>query len=338
MHPILQDLLASAEPSIRFKLRTGALGEPKDSPTIRDLRLEIKASPRVRTLLAERDRLGRIEPVDKPYNKWYGAHWVLAALADLGYPTQDPELIPVRDQVFDCWLQPEGIEEHVFEKKLPARRGNGVPIIQGRARRCASQQGNALYAAVALGLVDDRCQQLAGLLIHWQWPDGGWNCDRRPEASTSSFWESLIPLRALSIYARTAGDRRAGEAAACAAELFLKRGLFRRLSDGEIMNPGFLRLHYPCYWRYDILFALKVMSEAGFITDPRCAEALDILTSKRLPDGGWPAEARFYSLTRGAGSYDRVSWGGVSQRRLNEWVTADALSVLAAAGRVNLPM
>ena len=76
------------------------------------------------------------------------------------------------------------------------------------------------------------------------------------------------------------------------------------------------------------------MREAGFISDPRCAEALDILESKRLPDGGWPAEARFFSLTQTAGSHDRVAWGGVSQRRLNEWVSADALSVLAAAGRI----
>ena len=100
------------------------------------------------------------------------------------------------------------------------------------------------------------------------------------------------------------------------------------------MNPEFLSLHYPCYWRYDILFALKVMSEAGFITDPRCAEALELLESKRLPDGGWPAEVRFYSLTKGAGSYDRVDWGGVSRKQMNEWVTADALTVLAAAGRI----
>ena len=169
---------------------------------------------------------------------------------------------------------------------LPARRVKGGPILQGRARRCASQQGNALYAAVALGLADARCEQLAALLTRWQWHDGGWNCDRKPEASNSSFWETLIPLRALAIYARATRDRRAAEATACAAEIFLKRGLFRRLSDGQVMNPEFLRLHYPCYWRYDILFALKVMREAGFIHDPRCAEALDVLESKQLPEGG----------------------------------------------------
>jgi hypothetical protein len=43
-----------------------------------------------------------------------------------------------------------------------------------------------------LGLVDDsRVQYLAESLIDWQWPDGGWNCDKRPSANHSSFYESL---------------------------------------------------------------------------------------------------------------------------------------------------
>ena len=73
----------------------------------------------------------------------------------------------------------------------------------------------------------------------------------------------------------------------------------------------------------------------GRLGDPRCREALDLLEAKRLPDGGWPAEGKFYQrpsreLTAGA---DYVSWGGTGRRRTNEWVTVDALAVLRAAGR-----
>ena len=67
-----------------------------------------------------------------------------------------------------------------------------------------------------------------------------------------------------------------------------------------------VRLHYPCYWHYDLLAGLKVMAEAGFIGDPRCREALDLLESKRLPGGGFPAEAR-YDHSRSSGSRSRVS-------------------------------
>ena len=73
--------------------------------------------------------------------------------------------------------------------------------INGRVRRCASQEGNCYYYSLALGLADDRTEELAARLIKWQWEDGGWNCDKRPEASISSFNETLIPLRGLVLYA-----------------------------------------------------------------------------------------------------------------------------------------
>ena len=337
MSKIIQELLKSPEPSVRFKVRVGALGEDRSSSAIRRLRRQIKKSERVSALLHNRDKQGRIRPVNNPYTKWAGAHWVFATLADLGYPPRDRDLIPVRDQVLDCWLRPEAIREQVCGDARPRNRGRGVPVVRGRARRCASQQGNALFAAVALNLMDERCHQLAECLLRWQWPDGGWNCDRKPEASTSSFWESLIPLRALSAHAKAAGDASARDGASRAAEVFLTRQLFLRRTTGEIMNPQFVCLHYPCYWRYDILFGLKVMAECGFVSDPRCSEALDLLESKRLPDGGWPAEERFYRMSQGRGSgCERTSWGGVSKKRMNEWVTADALYVLTAAGRLDL--
>ena len=60
-----------------------------------------------------------------------------------------------------------------------------------------------------LGLDDGRADQLAERLLHWQWPDGGWNCDRDPTADTSSFMETLLPMRGLAMYARWRGDEAA---------------------------------------------------------------------------------------------------------------------------------
>lgn len=87
--------------------------------------------------------------------------------------------------------------------------------------------------------------------------------------------------------------------------------------------------------RYDILFGLMVFSETGEVRDARCAEALDLLETKRLPDGGFPAEHRYYRTTRAMVPSQRslVDWGGVSRRLLNPWVSARATAVLHAAGR-----
>jgi hypothetical protein len=97
-----------------------------------------------------------------------------------------------------------------------------------------------------------------------------------------------------------------------------------------------MSLHYPLYWRYDFLGGLKAMAQIGRIRDKRCADALDLLGTKRLPDGGWPAEKRHYKVRPRTfeANADYVDWGGTSSQRMNEWITVDALSVLAAAGRI----
>lgn len=322
MDSIIDRLLHSDEPSVRFKVMVNILSRDADSAELCGLQEEIRSSSRVRTLLSQVGPDGRI-PVH-PYNKWYGAHWVLATLADIGYPAGDESLLPLRDQVYG-WL-------------LSKRHERSIPTIQGRVRRCASQEGNALHYLLTLGLADARTDELARRLCRWQWPDGGWNCDRKPEATNSSFHESLIPLRALALHGRVTGDPASRRTAEWATDIFLKRGLYKRQRDGQIIHPNFVALHYPYYWRYNILYALRVMAEAGFIADPRCAAALDLLASKRLSDSGFPAEKKYYSVYGGAktmkSGHSLVDWGGTSKVRMNEWVTVDALGVLKAAGRL----
>jgi hypothetical protein len=196
-------------------------------------------------------------------------------------------------------------------------------------------EGNAAFALMSLGLADERTEELLRRLVGWQWPDGGWNCDKHPEAHISSFHESLIPLRALALHARLSGAESSKQAAARAAELFLRRELFKRLADGSVISEDFIRLHYPCYWHYDLLFALKVMSEAGFLADPRCNAGLDLLESKQLPGGGFRAEGKFYRMALHASSgTSRVNWGTVGPGKMNEFVSADALLVLQHSVRL----
>jgi hypothetical protein len=99
---VTQRLLQSAEPSVRLQVLSDVLGQPSDSRDVRRLREQVRMSPRVATLLSERDETGRIP--HHPYSaKWYGAHWVLVALAELRYPQGDESLVPLRDQIMG-WL------------------------------------------------------------------------------------------------------------------------------------------------------------------------------------------------------------------------------------------
>ena len=310
---VVQRLMRSEEPSIRLQVVNDLFSGPPDID-LTALRERVRTSSRVVTLLSERDKTGRIP--HHPYTaKWYGAHWVLVALAELRYPAGDESLVPLRDQIMG-WLFSGDYERRVG-------RVHGLPTLH------ASIDGNAVWSTLSLGIADERIEPLVQRLLDTQWPDGGWNCDRRASGRSSSFTESLVPLRALALHARLTGDRRSQAAAEHASEFFLVHRLFRRRRGGRVIAPSYLQLHYPCYWHYDILFGLEVLAEAGHINDPNCAEALELLRAKALPNGGFAAEHRYYrSGPRATGQRSLVDWGPTSSRRMNEWVTVRALKVL----------
>lgn len=100
-----------------------------------------------------------------------------------------------------------------------------------------------------------------------------------------------------------------------------------------MINPRWLDLHYPLYWHYDILHWLLLLSRVVGLTDPRVDEALDIIESKRRPDGTWREGGSYWKpLGRTVTGVDVVDWGS---RVPNEMITLNALRVLKAAGRLS---
>jgi hypothetical protein len=260
------------------------------------------------------------------YRKWQGPHWTLVGLATVGYRAGDASLRPLMTSV-ERWL---------FDRQhLSPPATTTVPGQEDRIRRCASQEGNAVWYAVVLGLETERTIELVDRLVRCQWPDGGWNCDRRPGARKSSFQETAIPARGLWAYGRRHGYRPALDAAGRAAELMLSRRLLWRGGDGSPISPDwggpFDRIHLPIQF-YDVLFALLVMAELGRAGDPRCHDALALLESKRLPDRGFPAEYRNATTSSRVVSRGTFAdWGPFGRTRSNPLVTEMAELVLAAA-------
>jgi hypothetical protein len=252
-----------------------------------------------------------------PYKKWQGAHWRLVSLCELGV-RNEPCAAPMIGAVLD-WLAGD-------------RHRAAVVTIDGRTRRCASQEGNALLAATLLGhATDPRATLIARSLMSWQWPDGGWNCDIRPEASHSSFHETLAPLRGLAAYGKAMGDLAAGTAAFRAAELLLAHELVRSHTTGDVIDPEWLRIHWPAYWHYDALQALRGLMAVGQLRRSEAEPALDWLRSMRRGDGRWAPSGRRYwrPATNGVRSnVDVVDWKGLDA----DIVTEQALTVIAAAG------
>lgn len=247
----------------------------------------------------------------KPYRKWTGAHWRLVSLVELGLPAGHRVGVAACDSVLDHWA---GV-----------RRLSEVPVVNGRARRCVSQEGNAVAVACRLGLAaDSRVTTLADRLIDWQWPDGGWNCDRRPEATHSSLHETLPALWGLHEYAAATGDPRGREAVESAADLLLRREVAYATSTNQPIHADFCVPHYPPYWRYDVLQALLILQRAGFGNDPRADRARGLVRQRRRADGSWRATRRWWRPPGSHGSgVEAVDWQGVA----DQMITLNALRV-----------
>jgi hypothetical protein len=268
-----------------------------------------------------RDGPGRVRP--HAYKKWGGAHWRLVSLAELGVTI---ETAGARPALEEAWAQ-------VVDWLLGASHLANVPVIDGRYRRCGSQEGNALWAASVIGVGEaDHRERLAANLLRWQWPDGGWNCDRRPKAGHSSFNESLPPLRGLVAHraAAAASGPELDGAIDRAAEFFLRHRVVESERTGEVAHPRVIELAWPPYWHYGLLPGLRALNEAGRLDDPRVAPALDRLEGLRGADGQWRANRRYWRRGRTGTGTEVVTWGDAGEAMM---LTRQAREVLAAAGR-----
>jgi hypothetical protein len=326
-------LLESQDPSVRYFALTDLAGRSHDSSEVRRSRELIPKGSRFQRLLAGQKSDGGFGV--HPYQKWTGAHWRLVSLVELGAPRGFRPAVKATNLVLK-WLLGEA---HL----------SNVPEINGLYRRCASQEGNALAVCSRLGMAEDlRVRQLAQSLTKWQWPDGGWNCDREEDARHSSFNESLSTLWGLVEYTNATGDKQARESADKTAEFFLRHQIFRSCKTDKVRQPEtfhsqvhrvvhpFTDLHYPLYWHYDILQALIILQRAGKLEDRRTKDAIDLVQSKRGGDGRWRPEGYYWSLkgkTRAklaVSNVEVIDWG---RNGPNEMITLNALRILKAAGR-----
>ena len=309
-------LLEDNEPSIKYRTLTELLDYKAESSAVAKAKATIAKSPRVLALFSGQNADGGFGI--HPYDKWMGAHWRLACLADLALPDGDKRALKAMNTVF-AWLTSNDHRKYIKD-------------INGLTRRCASQEGNALFSACRLGMADDpRCEFLADSIISWQWPDGGWNCDKHKEAHHSSFHESTLPTQGLIAYYRATGHRKSQIVAQKAGEMLLRHKLFKAESNDKVIHPNWLKLYYPSYWHYNILQGLTTMVMLGKINDPRTTEALDILDRLRRPDGKWRASGSHWKSSEAAGRYrSPVDWW---KGKPNKMLTLQSLIVLKAAKR-----
>ncbi|MDQ2933377.1 MAG: hypothetical protein M3R49_00080 [Chloroflexota bacterium] len=194
-------------------------------------------------------------------------------------------------------------------------------------------EGNALYAASRFGHADDeRAGLLVDKLLEWQWPDGGWNCDVRSSGYRSSFHESWATAIGPATYYAATGDLDALNAARRTAELLLEHRLLRTLDGRRQIHSSMAALHWPAYWHYDFLAGLRVLRavDPRLLADPRASDPLELLESKRLPDGRFQTTRSWWqAASHPTSPVDVIDW---AKDKPSEVLTLHARSVLKAAG------
>jgi hypothetical protein len=217
---------------------------------------------------------------------------------------------------------------------LRPAKDTGNPFFEGEVEPCIN--GGVLALG---GYFRHPNEKLARRLLSEQLPDGGWNCDA-PKSQRSSFHTTICVLEGLLEYERavsaSSADEQAkhvhaGEIAAArhrAEEYLLQRSLFRRRSTGEIANSEFLELAFPPRYHYDILRALDYFRSANSLEganpkpDPRLEEAIQLIETKRQPDGRWLldnsyTESLALPLTESIGQPSR--WNTLRALRVLRW-------------------
>lgn len=194
----------------------------------------------------------------------------------------------------------------------------GQPFFSGEVEPCIN--GRTVTLGIYFGQPQD---DVISRLLGEQLADGGWNCEAENGSVRSSFHTTINVLEGLLAYERATGGtaellaaRRRGE------EYLLERRLTRRKSTGEIVNPSWLQFSFPIRWHYDVLRALEYFRSAGNAPDLRMSEAIDLLLSKRQPDGTWLLENTHpgrihFTLEEGDGRPSR--WNTLRALRVLGW-------------------
>jgi len=312
--PRLIDWLLDADPAIRWQVLRDLTDAPAD--VVAAERARVATDGWGARLLAARD----------PDGQWMGG----ACFPRRGDPPEDGSqpwtaTLPVLRELRDFGLDPASDIARETTALVAANclwEYDDLPFFAGEVEPCIN--GGAVALGAYFGADVDG---IVTRLLADELDDGGWNCDTERGSTVSSFSSTICVLEGLLEHQRaTGGSAQLSAARARGEQYLLERSLFRRRSTGQVADDAWLQFSFPTRWHYDVLRGLEYFREAD-VRDPRLAEAIELVRSKRQLDGTWLLEnthpgAVHVRLEDGDGHSSR--WNTLRALRVLDWWDARA--------------
>ena len=325
--PVLDWLLQPENPSVRFFTLTELLRRSKRSPEVRQARLAIMRGGAVPEILGRQEPAGCWAGADRFYTaKYRGTVWQLMILAELGADLSDARVERACEFILANSQEPTS---GGFSQKRAQRTGGGLP---SEVIPCLT--GNLVWSLLRLGYHDDErvARGIAWLTTYLRFDDG----ERAPPRDWpyrrweicygrhSCFMGVVKGLKALAEIPMEQRSPAVRSTIAAGGEFLLRHHVYKRSHNLAAMaKPGWKRFGFPRMYQTDVLEIVDVLLRLGF-RDHRMDGALDLIESKRAPDGRWLMEDSF----NGKFQVDIET-----QSQPSKWLTLNALRVLRMAKR-----
>jgi hypothetical protein len=309
--PVVEWLMDS-DPAIRWQVMRDLTGEPMDAVIAERARVAVEGWGAQLLALQDADgrwdggsyRPGWVDESKPFFDAWTATHFSLQLLADYGL---DPDSAQARKAL-------------ALVRENVRWDANGALYFEGETEPCIN--GIALATGAYFG---ESVDGIVDRLLGGQLDDGGWNCWAEYGATVTSFHSTICVLEGLAAWERAGGSSSEVVAARSRSEEYLlERGLFRARSTGQVVDPRFLMFSFPTRWYYDVLRGLDYFRSTGAAFDDRCAEAMDLVVTKRDVAGRWPLE----NTHQGPTHFEMEGPDGFPSR----WNTVRAMRVLNWAG------
>ena len=268
------DWLLEGDVSIQYQVWRDLLGSDK-----KKLQIRIANEGWGTKILSKRNSDGHWG--DRFYQpKWISTHYTLLDLRNLNLPSNN-EIV-------------QETIELVLQNNLADDGGIQLgPSTSQHSDVCVN--GMFLNYASYFKTPEKKLHSIIDSILNEIMPDGGFNCrTTRSGAKHSSLHSTISVLEGFVEFQKAGFMYRKEEilsAQKSSIEFILLHQLFLSDRTGQIINKDFLKLTYPCRWKYDILRAMDFFQYAGIEWDNRMKAAIDVLKTKRNNEGTWNMQA-----------------------------------------------